>query len=98
MTAVHAFSPTGDSPYGVSDLAGNVWEWTAYWYDPATYADRASSNSTPHNPIGPAKGTHRVLRGGSHFFRQSGTRAARRFKYIPASRCYDIGFRVVVGA
>jgi formylglycine-generating enzyme required for sulfatase activity len=52
--------PAGASPYGALDMAGNVWEWCADWYDADYY-----KNAATKNPTGPDTGTGRVLRGGS---------------------------------
>ena len=48
----------GISPYGVYDMAGNVWEWVSDWF-----GDYDSATVT--NPTGPDSGTHHILRGGS---------------------------------
>lgn len=51
--------PLGSSPYGVQDMAGNVYEWVSDWYAPS-YDPRDTDN-----PTGPASSGSRVIRGGS---------------------------------
>jgi len=52
--------PAGASPYGCLDMAGNVLQWCEDWYD-----ENYPKSTSPTNPIGPAAGLGRVLRGGS---------------------------------
>jgi formylglycine-generating enzyme required for sulfatase activity len=80
--------PAGASPYGIYDLAGNVWEWVADWYDANYYASSPSSN-----PRGPSSGDGRVLRGGSWDFDENNDRASDRGWDVPNHRNYSLGFR-----
>lgn len=89
LTDVGSFEQ-GKSPYGVYDMAGNVWEWTADWYDKTYY-----SKSPARNPKGPSNGELRVLRGGSWNRATDLVRSANRDWYTPTNRLVSIGFRCV---
>ncbi len=89
-TAVGSF-PEGASPYGVLDMAGNVWEWMSDLYGSDYYGSQTEWN----NPTGPANGDRRVLRGGSWFSNEWCLRVSLRSSIGPDDAGSDVGFRCV---
>ena len=93
----HWTSPVGSFPpngYGLSDMAGNVFEWCVDWYAPNYY-----QHTHRENPQGPELGQTRVLRGGSwsnDVFGIYQMRCAYRFHARPQTRNLTIGFRCAV--
>lgn len=76
-------------PYGHQDLAGNVWEWTADWYDSGYYREAPTAN-----PMGPTSGSQRVIRGGGWMRGEpSSIRVTHREGADPTAHSPATGFR-----
>ena len=80
--------PLGASPFGVEDLAGNVWEWCLDYYELYRPGPKV-------NPRGATSGTKRVQRGGSWKSRFNSLRTTVRSSNVPGFHCNDLGFRIV---
>jgi formylglycine-generating enzyme required for sulfatase activity len=90
FTAPVGSFPRGASPYGVMDLAGNVWEWVEDWYDDDYY-----QRSPLRNPPGPSFGAFRVGRGGGWDCHPWLLRSTGRAGCDPGKGNDALGFRVV---
>lgn len=80
----------GVSPYGLYDMAGNVWEWTLDWH-----TDSYDLSLPSANPTGAPTGTYRVLRGSSWFDYEFSARTTFRGRADPSMAENYIGFRCV---
>jgi formylglycine-generating enzyme required for sulfatase activity len=82
--------PSGSSPYGALDMAGNAWEWVSDWYDQDYYSLLAARSP---NPTGPSSGTHKVVRGGGWNANVRMARSSNRLGEFATTRHLTIGFR-----
>jgi formylglycine-generating enzyme required for sulfatase activity len=86
---VKTFAPNA---YGLYDMAGNLWEWVADWYDSEYYG---ALEDGVRNPTGPESASYRVLRGGSWSDYVNYLRVSNRLRSAPSDIITSFGFRCV---
>jgi formylglycine-generating enzyme required for sulfatase activity len=90
-SAVGSF-PAGQTPYGLLDMSGNVWEWcSTQWTDNYDGYLKKENNKLEGNVA-------RVVRGGAYFYNERFVRCAVRYRDSPIGEWNYLGFRVVVAS
>lgn len=87
---IHPVARRRPNALGLYDMQGNVRNWCSDWYAADYYAA-----SPPDDPVGPAAGTHRIVRGSAFHYYPDFARSAMRFRDPPSHRHGQIGFRVL---
>lgn len=87
--------PAGASPYGVEDLAGNVWEWCEDVDSPEFFLHGPSHDPCNRPRSGRAREGRRVVRGGSFLYDARSIRTYSRSSFEPGAYSAGIGFRCV---
>ena len=88
-TVVGSYSPSGDSPYGVRDLAGNVWEWTTSLQMPYPYKADDGREDMATDGL-------RVIRGGAWYYSRKLARCSAREGVRGIYVSSSLGFRLVL--
>lgn len=85
---------SGTSWSGAINMAGNVSEWVADWYDPSYY-ERLPDEGI-ENPLGPSSGREKVIRGGAWYSSAADLTTFDRRSFDPNSGDNGLGFRCIV--
>lgn len=87
-TPIASYSPGGDSPFGVTDMVGNVWEWTSSYLDPYPYKSHEIQKSAGDNQ------SKCVVRGGAWYYSRKLARCSVREGVISSFQSPALGFRL----
>ena len=85
----HPVGSKQPNAWGLYDMHGNVWEWCTDWFGP-------DPGGSVVDPLGPASGAVRVIRGGCWLHDAASCRSAFRFGGEPGNRGHALGFRLAL--